>query len=72
VVAVAKKQQIVNKSLLSFDQEGDYGDEEAPKVAKKKIASSHDVLLADPTLSSKTAVDEKVLEQQKAKKFEQI
>jgi hypothetical protein len=46
----------VNKSLLSFDQEGDYGDEDIPK-AKKKIASSHDVLHSDPTLSSKTAVD---------------
>lgn len=57
-----KKQQIVNKSLLSFDQEGDYGDEEAPKVVKKKIASSHDVLLADPSLSSKTAVDKQMLE----------
>jgi hypothetical protein len=53
----------VNTSLLSFDQEGDYGDEDAPKVSKKKIASSHDVLLADPTLSSKTAVDKQVLEQ---------
>lgn len=62
----------MNKSLLSFDQEGDYGDEDMPKVTKKKIASSHDVLHSDPTLSSQTAVDKQVLQQQKAKKFEQI
>lgn len=59
----------MNKSLLSFDQD-DYGDEAVPVVSKKKIASSHDVLVSDPSLSSKSAVDKQVLESQKAKKVE--